>query len=76
MKMKMKKLIDGLLILQKYDESADIDAEHDEIFVSSRIIKSDYSKEDIEALDGYGWRWSGANFWYFQTFQKRKKKIL
>lgn len=63
----MKNLLAGLAILQKYNEDAEIAAEHDHIFVA--IERDVVSREDQDLLESIGgWHWStDADSWGYFT---------
>jgi hypothetical protein len=51
-------LLAGLVILERYDNSGDIDFQHDEGFFSGPPPE-DMSENDRRDLKRYGFRWSG-----------------
>lgn len=54
----MKRILEGLTILAKYEPDGQACAEHDELFACG-VGPEAMSEEDRAALKRLGWRWDG-----------------
>lgn len=58
----LKHMIAGMQILAKYDEGAEISAQHDEFYVCGPS-PGDMKEEDSSQLEELGWHWDGDGAW-------------
>ena len=53
----MKDLLEGLLIISKYEPNSATAAEHDEIYAGGEKTKNNATAEEKEQLKKLGWMW-------------------